>query len=190
MLTLKNKKWLFLGLGLLLIAILVGFFCFKGYILKIIIGDKTKLLQDNCSAIEKSYIRGVSMEPSLNNNQEVSGYMGYYNCHEPKKNDPVVLEFKSQPGTRFVKKIMALGGDKIEFKGDNLMINGKIAKNSEGKAYQFSTRSQGLLTIPLENKTIIEGYYLVLGEVVGPEAYDSRVFGYVEKDHLKGLVSP
>ena len=153
-------------------------------------GSKTKLLENNCFSIEKNYIRGVSMEPLLKNNQAVLGYMGYYHCHNPQIGDLVILRFRSQPDKYFVKKLVALEGDKIEFNREYLLINGKIAKNSQGQNYLFSEQSQKRLSIPLENKKIPHGYYLVLGETVGPEAYDSRSFGYIEDEHLVGKIAP
>lgn len=144
-------------------------------------GEKT------CFTIENYRIVGHSMEPLLADGTYIKGLAGYYECSEVQKGEIVILEFKSRKES-FVKKIIGIAGDKIEFAGEQLKLNGEILKNSGGETYAFSEASRRIITASLNNGIILEGRYFILGEEKGPSAYDSRQFGLVEKEHLKGRV--
>ena len=87
----------------------------------------------------------------------------------------------------FVKKLVGMPGDVIEFNGNYLKLNNKILKNSKGEPYIFSERSKRILSIPLKNGKIPENMYLVLGEEA-KSSFDSREFGYLSKEHILGKV--
>ena len=95
----------------------------------------------------------------------------------------VIFRFKTRKEL-FVKKLVGLPGDRIEFEGNYLRLNGRILKNSEGEPYLFSERSKRILKAPLEGGRIPEGKFLVLSEKVFPTDFDSRQFGYLEKEHI------
>jgi len=149
--------------------------------------DKKKATENLCFEKKDYRIVGHSMEPLLADGTYVKGLAGYYECNEVQKGEIVILEFKSRKES-FVKKIIGIAGDKIEFAGEQLKLNGEILKNSGGETYAFSEASRRIITASLNNGIILEGRYFILGEEKGPSAYDSRQFGLVEKEHLKGRV--
>jgi len=175
----KSKKYFLVILGVILIAGL-GFYLWQTYGWKI--GIDT-----SCVTVEEHKIAGSSMEPLLVEGTRVKGLVGYYNCNEIKKDQVAILEFKTREET-FVKRIAGLPGDTLEFQDSQAKLNGEILKNSVGESYLFSERSQKIITIPLKDGKIQEGRYLILGEEKGPSAFDSRQFGFAEKEHLKGRV--
>lgn len=128
------------------------------------------------------------MKGILANGEETDVLLGYFECNPVDRDQVVVLEFKTREGELFVKRVAAKGGDRLEFFNGQAKVNGKILKNSAGEAYQFSRRSQHLLSLPLRDGKIQEGYFLVLSEETRPGAFDSRQYGYVELEHLKGRV--
>jgi len=141
----------------------------------------------SCVNIEKHRIKGVSLSPLLEHGQEVEALMGYYDCNPLKRGEIIILKFKTRKEI-FVKKLVAFPGDKLEFQENNALLNGKILKNSENKPYVFSKRSKKILSIPLNDGFIPEGRFLVLSETTSPSAFDSRRFGFVEKNHIIGKV--
>lgn len=140
-----------------------------------------------CFTVEDYRILGHSMEPLLADETYVKGLAGYYECNEVGKGEIVILEFQTRKES-FVKKIAGIPEDKIEFEDGRLKLNNEILKNSTGEPYLFNPTSQKIITLVLKDGKIPEERYLILGEEKGPSAYDSRQFGLVEKEHLKGRV--
>ncbi|MBI1971502.1 MAG: signal peptidase I [Candidatus Wildermuthbacteria bacterium] len=144
----------------------------------------------SCVTKEERVIRGESMNLTLKDGEKVQGLKGYFDCNPVAKNQVVVLEFLTRPEESFVKRVVALGKDTLEFKDGKGFVNREVLKNPAGQEYQFSAGSIGLLKIPLVENKIQDGYYMVMSDEVGPSAFDSRQYGFVEIEHLKGLVVP
>ena len=142
----------------------------------------------SCVKAENHDIAGRSLEPLLADGQEVKGLVGYYECNPAKRGQVAILEFKTKEES-FVKKIAGLPGDSVEFTEEGyIKLNGKVSNNSAGEPHLFSEASRNMITIPLNNDRIPEGKYLMLSEETSSSAFDSRQFGFVEKEHLKGRV--
>ena len=146
-----------------------------------------KAINLSCVEARDFIIRGTSLEPLVKDGAMVKGLLGYYQCNPLKRGDLVIFRFKTRKEL-FVKKLVGLPGDRIEFEGNYLRLNGRILKNSEGEPYLFSERSKKILKAPLEGERIPEGKFLVLSEKVFPTDFDSRQFGYLEKEHILGKV--
>jgi len=179
----KIGKWSLIVLGGIFL-ISFSFFLWETYGWKVsLIGKDT-----SCIQIEDHKISGSSMGLLLKEGTEVKGAIGYYDCNDIQKEEIAILKFKTREED-FVKRIVGLPGDRLEFiEGNQAKLNGEILKNSEGEPYLFSEISQRLITIPLKDGKIQEGRYLVLSEEPGPSAFDSRQFGFIEKDHFKGRI--
>lgn len=179
-----KKIFIFLVAGLFIFSIVLIFVFSKEV--------KTKEIETaadlSCVTEEKHTIRGSSMAPALKDGEEVTGLRGYFECNSLEKNQIVILEFKTREGESFVKRVVGKGGDSVEFLNGQAKLNGEILKSSNGEPHQFSKRSQGLLSIPLRDGKIQEGYFFVLSEETQQNAFDSRQYGYVEDEHIKGLV--
>jgi len=122
----------------------------------------------------------------------------------PKRGDIVVL-FSPRDGTRLVKRVVALPGDHVEMRDNQLFVNGQLAKQSpltfetsddQGPAYVLdedlygrmhkimispeigATRSFGPLVVPAE-------HYFVLGDN-RDNSNDSRYIGFIERRRIVG----
>jgi signal peptidase I len=173
----KFIKYFLLIIGLFVI-ITAGFYLWQSNAWK-------RGINFSCVKIEEHNVSGQSMEPLILDGAKAMGLTGYYNCNDARRGDIVILKFQTREET-FIKKIAGLPGDLLEFDGDKLKINGEILKNSAGEAYLFSSASQRIITIPLENGRIAQGRYFIMSDEKGPSAFDSRQFGFVEKEILKG----
>ena len=119
---------------------------------------------------------------------------------EPNRGDIIVFESEAA-NNRLIKRVIGLPGDNISMHDEVLTINGKqinyqaiSAKNLHNQAIENliglkhivkydQTKSTHLASF--KNVTVPADHYLVLGDNRRNSA-DSRVYGFVPRDELKG----
>ncbi|AFS78840.1 signal peptidase I [Gottschalkia acidurici 9a] len=127
---------------------------------------------------------GSSMYPTLHENDRLFSMKIVYLLGEPKREDIVVIQAPDDPSKDYIKRVIGVAGDKVEIKDGNVYVNGEkkeekyIAEGSFTEVY-----NENSWEVP-------EGYIFVLGDNREPGASkDSRSFGIVETDSVKGKAS-
>ena len=128
------------------------------------------------SGVQFYKVNGVSMNPTLADGKIVVAY----ETEELKRGDIVFMEAEegiSEDG--YVKRIVAVAGDKVEIKDGKLYVNGKEEKEDYG--YTGTMGGE-------EEVTVEKGHVYVLGDN-REKSMDSRMFGTVSVDKVnhKGL---
>ena len=136
-------------------------------------------------------VSGPSMKPTLhNNNRMVLNKIGLI-LSTPKRGDIVV--FHATEEKDYIKRVVGMPGDSIEYKNDQLFINGKEVDEPYLDEYKKQL-SEGKLTndFSLEDsfglKKIPKGEYFLMGDnrrVSG----DSRELGPIKKSKIIGKTS-
>lgn len=123
----------------------------------------------------------------------------------PKRGDIVVL-FSPSDGTRLVKRVVALPGDRVELRDNQLFVNGQPARQSEpvtagvseeqGPMYVldedlFGYRHKMMVTPAITAQrswgpeTVPANHYFVLGDN-RDNSNDSRFIGFIERRRIVG----
>lgn len=80
---------------------------------------------------------------------------------------------------------MVLGGERIELKNDNLLVNREVLKNSQGEPYIFSEKQKKLIGLYIKGGKLVENSYLIFSD--NPDnGLDSRQFGAVSANNFLG----
>jgi signal peptidase I len=104
----------------------------------------------------------------------------------PKRGDVVVFEYPKDESRDFIKRVVGTPGDIIEIRDKKVFVNGEpyinpheVFKTSEILPKEQSPRDNfGPVKVP-------DNAYFVMGDN-RDNSYDSRFWGFVGKDHIKG----
>jgi signal peptidase I len=135
-------------------------------------------------------VEGESMMPTLEEGNKVVVNKFGYQISDFDRFDVIV--FHANEKEDYVKRIIGLPGDKIEYIDDHLYINGKKIDEpflDRYRAQSFSGRLTGDFTLKeiTGEKTVPKGNLFVLGDNrLG--SWDSRHFGFISVEQVVGKV--
>nr|WP_255731166.1 signal peptidase I [Solibacillus sp. MA9] len=137
-------------------------------------------------------VDGDSMMPTLENGDRMIVNKFSYKIGEPERFDIVVFHAPEQKD--YIKRVIGLPGDYVEYKDDQLYINGEAIDEPYLDAYKAQI-SEGNLTgdfslndIDPSLDVIPEGYVFVMGDN-RRFSKDSRHIGIVEQKEIIGNTS-
>jgi len=151
-----NSRWLFLTIGILVLLV-VGLRLF---------------------VIQPYLIPSSSMEPTLMPGDRIIVNRLAYTTNAPARGDVVVFAYPKDPKRTFVKRVIALEGETVELKDNQVFINGGLYKEPYLKPGDYPP--YGPVTVP-------KGQWLVLGDN-RRQSGDSREWGLLPKEALIGKV--
>lgn len=129
-----------------------------------------------------STVKGQSMEPTLEEKEWLFIDKFSYLIGTPKLHDVVILKNSSEYTEKrlfLVKRIVALPGDTVEIRNKELFVNGIPAVESYIDT-PIEDGDLGPLVVPAEH------YYVMGDNRHQDESKDSRSFGAVPSDRIKG----
>lgn len=121
----------------------------------------------------------------------------------PKRGDVMVFRYPKDNTTNYIKRVIGLPGDQIEYVNKRLYINGELVKNTDQGNYLPFGKSRELRmfdellperdhAILIDrggsrnvNVTVPEGQYFVLGDN-RDHSLDSRYWGFVPDENVVG----
>lgn len=103
---------------------------------------------------------------------------------QPQRGDIVVFVSPEAPKKDFVKRLIAVGGEKVEIKNGSIYINGKEIEGpaSVRSNYYYNRGDYGLVGQAI---TVPEDSFFVLGDN-SANSRDSRYWGFFPKKNLIG----
>lgn len=132
------------------------------------------------------YVKGASMEPAFYDNEYLIINEIDYRLREPKRGDVVVLKYPKDPSQFFIKRIIGLPGETIEFHDGKVIIANAEhpdgAELDESAYLDPSVHTSGGAPV-----TLADGQYFVMGDN-RPSSLDSRssILGPVTRSSLIG----
>ncbi len=135
--------------------------------------------------LQPNQVKGQSMEPTFSNGDYILTSKITYKFREVKRGDVIILKSPKNPEIEFIKRIVAIPGDKVMIKNGSLYINGRLLEEPYAKpptqVWPGGYIKEG------EEVVVPEGYVFVLGDN-RPRSSDSREFGPVPIQDIIGVV--
>lgn len=123
-------------------------------------------------------VDGESMEPNMHDKELILLKISSYASANPQRGDVVVVRYPGDPDNRkYVKRVVALPGEKLEIKDSKVYINNQLLEEYY-LAFDLPTDPDKIYQIP-------PGQYFLMGDN-RPFSNDSRYFGSVEKRFIVG----
>lgn len=128
-------------------------------------------------------VDGRSMEPNFHNGEYILTDKVSYRLNEPKRGDVVVFHSPQDERVDFIKRIIAVPGDKIEVRDGYVILNGtKLEENftnDPGKVLNGRYMKEGV-EVELRNDE-----YIVMGDN-RLHSSDSREWGVITSANIVG----
>jgi signal peptidase I len=132
-------------------------------------------------AVQAVHVEGLSMFATLDDNDYLIANKIDYRLHAPQRGDIIILRPPSSNSTDFIKRIIALPGERILISHGFVYINGhKLDEPYLPEAWtQLDTWGgpDGMVVPP--------NSYFVMGDNRN-RSQDSRVFGFIGRDRIDG----
>lgn len=130
--------------------------------------------------VEVYRVQGTSMENTLHTEERVlvNKFLYKYTARKPQPGDIIVFRYPREPDRDFIKRVVAIPGDRVEMREGKVYVNGTLFP--EAPSVRLSEEdSDRVWTVPAES-------YWVLGDNRN-NSEDSRYFGEVPMDNIRGL---
>lgn len=129
--------------------------------------------------VEVYRVQGTSMESTLHSGERVLVNKFIYRwLRSPKPGDVVVFQYPKEPDRDFIKRVVAVAGDRVEMREGRVYVNGVLFPEAPGVrlSEEDSPREE---TVPPDT-------VWVLGDNRN-NSEDSRWFGPVHLDYIRGM---
>ena len=133
---------------------------------------------------QRTVVDGTSMNPYLNDKDQLIVDKLSYRFHEPERFDIVVFPFRYEKNTKYIKRIIGLPGETVQIDLDgNIYINGEKLEENYGK----EVIEPDMIGSAIEPVTLGEDEYFVMGDNRNNSS-DSRteIVGNVSREEIIG----
>lgn len=110
-------------------------------------------------------VDGTSMYSTLHNNDRLIVEKVSYYFRKPKQGDIIVFKYPSDVKKKFIKRVIAVSGDKVKISNDEVYVNDK--KLNEPYAYFMKTDNEDIEDYrihSLDETVVPKGTVFVLGD--------------------------
>jgi signal peptidase I len=125
-------------------------------------------------------VEGFSMAPTLQDEDRLIVDKLVYVLGAPRPGDIVMLRYPAEPGTMYVKRVVAQPGDQVRIVDGRVFVNAVELPDGYVAANFRSHDDFG-------PEVVRPGYYFVMGDHRN-DSSDSRVFGEVPQKYILGKV--
>ena len=133
-------------------------------------------------AVQTVHVLGSSMYGTLHDNDLLVASKISYKLHPPQRGDIIVFKPPDEASRDFIKRVIALPGERIHITNSVVYINGQVLREPylpEKWTYNNNWPADG------QDKLVPPNEYFVMGDNRNHSS-DSRTFNFIELDSILG----
>ena len=134
-------------------------------------------------AVQAVHVEGLSMYATLDDNDYLIANKIDYRLHAPQRGDIIILRPPTDNSKDFIKRVIALPGEKLLIRGGIVYINGR--KLDEPYLPEAWTTLNNWPPNGTDGTVIPSNEYFVMGDNRN-RSQDSRIFGPIGRDRIDG----
>ena len=134
-------------------------------------------------AVQTVHVEGLSMFATLDDNDYLIANKIDYRLHAPQRGDIIILRPPTDNSKDFIKRVIALPGEKLLIRDGIVYINGK--RLQEPYLPEAWTVLNNCPTDGTDGSVVPPNEYFVMGDNRN-RSQDSRVFGFIGRDRIDG----
>ena len=157
----------------------------KSRVSKLFVLLSVVILISGCSS-EPYKSASDSMNPTIRKGDRIFVDQAAYKAINPERGDVIVFKYPVEPEKVWICRIIGLGGEKLEIKDGNILINGKVVNDSTINSIEYL--NHGAFGAQGQAVLIPKNHYYVLGDR-SINSRDSRFWGFVPEANVVGKVS-
>ncbi len=135
--------------------------------------------------VQPFVVGGESMKPTFSDGDYLIVDELSYRFRQPQYTDVIVFKYPNDPETYFVKRIIAVPGERVKIEDGRVTIYSQ--QHPDGKVLEEAYLPQGTTTNRDGQYTVGPGEYFVMGDNRS-YSYDSRSWGMLPQNMIVGLV--
>ena len=139
-------------------------------------------------AVQTVHVLGLSMYPTLDDQDYLIATKIDYRLHDPQRGDVIIMRDPFDNSKDFIKRVVGLPGEQILIKDGKTYINGRLLDEPYIRHDQPWTNNANWPPPGSFNAgqpfTIPRGEYFVMGDNRNASS-DSRIFGPVQRDRIE-----
>lgn len=128
------------------------------------------------SLVQNYRIEGQSMEPNFQHGQYLLVNKLAYRLGEYSRGDVIIFHYPNNPSQDYIKRVIGLPGDTVEFRDGALIVNGL---NVDEPYAQIP------IARDIQAQTVAPGFLYVLGDN-RPASSDTRTWGQLSQEFVIG----
>jgi signal peptidase I len=134
-------------------------------------------------AVQAVHVEGLSMFATLDDNDYLIANKIDYRLHPPERGDIIILRPPTSNSTDFIKRVIALPGEKLLIRSGVVYINGH--RLIEPYLPEEWTQENNYPTNGSDGEVMPPNDYFVMGDNRN-RSQDSRFFGPISRDRIDG----
>jgi len=134
-------------------------------------------------AVQAVHVEGLSMYATLDDNDYLIANKIDYRLHAPQRGDIIILRPPTDNSKDFIKRVIALPGEKLLIRDGIVYINGH--KLDEPYLPEVWTTFNNWPNDGTDGKVMGPNQYFVMGDNRN-KSQDSRIFGPIGRDRIDG----
>ena len=134
-------------------------------------------------AVQAVHVEGLSMYATLDDNDYLIANKIDYRLHPPQRGDIIILRPPTDNSKDFIKRVIALPGEKLLIRDSVVYINGR--RLDEPYLPEFWTTFNNWPLTGSDGQLMKSNEYFVMGDNRN-RSQDSRIFGPIGRDRIDG----